>query len=63
MIVPGGGFLLPSSRVPGDGYGWNWYLHNQHEDGEFRAPEVRDNFHCELCEMEKLSQKTDENLE
>ena len=32
MIVLGGGFLLPSSRVPGvcprgDGYEWNWYLH------------------------------------
>ena len=23
MIVPGGGFLLPSSRVPGGG-GWLW---------------------------------------
>ena len=33
VIVPGGGVLLPSSRVqgvcPGEiGFGWNWYLHN-----------------------------------
>ena len=41
MIVPGGGFLLPSSLVQGvcprgDGYGWNWSLYKSNRSGLWR---------------------------